>query len=286
MNFLDFEPANPRYIYSSGYGEAKVKSIYGGPVRLICHAPAEATWNMATDEVLAQSVSDGGKPVIRIYGFSSTTVSIGRFQSITDLNERRLKEDGINLVRRPTGGKAVLHSTEVTYSVALGREHLRPFSKRRVYHFVGDLLIGALTVLGVHCGRNISQIGSPSDANCFGAVGEYEIVGQFGKIIGSAQMIMRHGVLQQGSIPLTCDYQNVRLYLKCNLESDAKRASWIEQEVGHPTTFDHVAIVLQENIKNTLGPIEESDLSTNELERAEDLALRFASKAWTQAGKT
>ena len=70
------------------------------------------------------------------------------------------------------------------------------------------------------------------------------------------------------------------------MESDAKRASWIEQEVGHPTTFDHVAIVLKENIKHTLGPIEESDLSTNELERAEDLSLRFGSKEWTQAGKT
>lgn len=260
--------------------------IYGGPVRMIYHTPGEGAWNMAVDEVLADSAGSGGRPVIRLYGFRSPTVSIGRFQAAANLNTVRLKEDGVSLVRRPTGGRAVLHDSEVTYSVALGRGHLRPFTKRAVYRFVGDLLFRALTAIGVSCRCNDDQIGSSVDPNCFDSVGEYELVGRYGKLVGSAQMVTRHGVLQHGSIPLDFSYQHLRRYLTGTPSIDGAISSWLARETGRPMRFDEVARIFKKMLEEVLDSVEISDLDAAEMRRVAEIIPRFRSRLWTIEGKT
>ena len=249
---------------------------------MICHEPAEGPWNMAVDEVLAASAAGpGGRPAIRLYGFRSPTLSIGRFQPVADLLLDRLREDGIGLVRRPSGGRAVLHDAEVTYAVALGRAHLNPFTKRQVYRFVGDLLLGALTELGVPCRRNAAQIGDAADPNCFGAVGEYEVVGRFGKLVGSAQMVTRQGALQHGSIPLENSYRWVTRYLAGPPTTEAASASWLSRETGSRAGFADVVGRLRRSLAAAVAPVEVCDLDAGETRRVAALLPRFAGSSWT-----
>ena len=257
----------------------------GGPIRLICHEPGDGPWNMAVDEVLSTSAAaPGGRPAIRLYGFRPPTLSIGRFQPVSDVLRERLREEDVGLVRRPTGGRAVLHAAEVTYAVALGTAHLRPFGKRTVYRFVGDLLLAALTELGVACRRNPAQIGDAADPDCFGAVGEYEVVGRFGKLVGSAQMVTRHGVLQHGSIPLDDTFRRVARYLKAAPAAGSADASWLAKETGRSADFAEVADRLRRSLAAVLAPVEASRLDAAETERATALLAKFSGPSWTLSG--
>ena len=261
-----------------------MRVLEGGPVRLICHEQGDGPWNMAVDEVLAASAAGpGGRPAIRLYGFRSPTLSIGRFQPVSDLRRDRLRADGVEVVRRPTGGRAVLHAAEVTYAVALGRAHLSPFSKRGVYRFVGDLLLAALTELGVACRRNEARIGDAADPNCFGAVGEYEVVGRFGKLVGSAQMVTRRGALQHGSIPLDDTYQRVARYLTGAAATGAA-SSWLSQELGRSADFAEVVDRARRSLAAAMAPVDVCDLDAAETERATALLRKFSGPSWTLSG--
>lgn len=257
----------------------------GGPVRLICHGQGDGPWNMAVDEVLsASAAAPEGRPAIRLYGFRPPTLSIGRFQPVADVLRDRLREDGVDMVRRPTGGRAVLHAAEVTYSVALGTAHLRPFSKRAAYRFVGDLLLAALTEMGVACRHNPAQIGDAADPDCFGAVGQYELTGRFGKLVGSAQMVTRHGVLQHGSIPLDQTYRRVERYLTAAPAAGSADASWLSREIGRSVDFAEVVRRLLRSLAAATAPVEACDLDTAETERATALLSKFSGSSWTLSG--
>lgn len=259
--------------------------LEGGPVRLICHEQGDGPWNMAVDEVLsASAAAPGGRPAIRLYGFRAPTMSIGRFQPVSDVLRSRLREDGVGLVRRPTGGRAVLHAEEVTYAVALGTAHLRPFGKRAVYRFVGDLLLGALAELGVACRRNPAQIGDAAGADCFAAVGQYEVVGRFGKLVGSAQMVTRHGVLQHGSIPLDGTYRRIERYLTAAPAAGSADASWLSQETGRSAGFAKVTERLRQSLAAALAPVDVRGLDAAETERATALMPKFSGPSWTLSG--
>lgn len=248
----------------------------GGPVRMICDQPADGLWNMAVDQVLADSAAGaGGRPAIRLYGFRSPTLSIGRFQPVEHVRLDRLRADGIPLIRRPTGGRAVLHAAEVTYAVALGRTHLSRFTKRVVYRFVGDLLVAALADLGVSCRRSDAPIGDAADPDCFAATGQYEVMGRYGKLVGSAQMVTRHGALQHGSIPLDGSYRRVARYLARPAAASAADASWLGRETGRPADFGAMAGRLRQSLAEAAGPVEACGLDAAERRRAAVLLPRF-----------
>ena len=248
----------------------------GGPVRMICDQPEDGLWNMAVDQVLADSAAGaGGRPAIRLYGFRSPTLSIGRFQPVEHVRLDRLRADGIPLIRRPTGGRAVLHAAEVTYAVALGRTHLSRFTKRVVYRFVGDLLLAALADLGVACRRSDAPVGDAADPDCFAATGQYEVMGRYGKLVGSAQMVTRHGALQHGSIPLDGSYRRVARYLARPASAASAAASWLGRETGRPADFDTVAGRLRRSLAEAAGPVEACGLDAAERRRAAVLLPRF-----------
>lgn len=257
----------------------------GGPVRMLCDQPADGPWNMAVDQVLADSAAGaGGRPAIRLYGFRSPTLSIGRFQPVEHVRLDRLRADGIPLIRRPTGGRAVLHAAEITYSVALGRAHLSRFTKRVVYRFVGDLLLAALTDLGVTCRRNDAPAGDAADPDCFSATGQYEVVGRYGKLVGSAQLVTRHGALQHGSIPLDGSYRRAARYLArpsaaasavTSAAASTVDASWLGRETGRPADFGEVAGRLRQSLAEAAGQVEARGLDAAERQRAAALLPRF-----------
>lgn len=157
------------------------------PFRLLVDPRGEGRWNMAVDEALMESVAAGGPPVLRLYGFSPPTLSLGRFQAVARrLDPGALARDGVTLVRRPTGGQAVLHDEELTYAVALGRGDLEPFTKREIYRFISGLLLEGLRLLGIEAVVNRHRSGSPFHPDCFGTSGEYEISSPWGRSSSAA----------------------------------------------------------------------------------------------------
>jgi lipoyl(octanoyl) transferase len=275
--------------------------------RLIVHPKMEGRLDMAIDEALAEAVGRGeSPPVFRLYGFSPATLSLGRFQKIKGCYEPALlAADGVTLVRRPTGGHAVLHDAELTYSVALSKEasgplidnaRIRPPSgvgarKREVYEFIARVLLAGLANLGITGTINAAQRGDPHNPDCFGSAGEYEIAGRDGrKLIGSAQMTTRTAILQHGSIP----QENPGLRVFRYIHADARRAAdshadvprdghpptCLDEERGSPVSFAEVRDAFARAVRAQLGA-EDSELRPSEKIEAERiLAEKYATDDW------
>ena len=183
--------------------------------RLIDSGPCGASYNMALDEALAASVRKGASPpVLRLYGWDRPSLSIGCFQKVSDLDLRYCSEKGVPVVRRPTGGRAVLHGSELTYSFSV-RTDRGVFSKGLLdsYKKLGAAFELAFRKTGLR--TEIRQqrekggvlAGSPL---CFrsGSYGELLFGGK--KLVGSAQKRWQDGLLQQGSIPYLHDEEALR----------------------------------------------------------------------------
>lgn len=255
---------------------------YQGPFRLIVNSPAEGQWNMAVDELLMEEVGLGhSPPVIRLYGFSPPTVSLGRFQHLRDrIDRRRLQAEDVTLVRRPTGGQAVLHDHELTYAVVLAREHLTTYSKREVYRFIAGLLVDALARLGISSVSSRSRSGSPHNPDCFSSTGEYEIASLTGrKLIGSAQILGRRATLQHGSVPLDRSYRGIERYLRLPPASPSL-ASSLSEELGRPVSFDAAAAAFKEAACALLDCREQALSAPESAAVAELLHTKYGTDEW------
>ena len=237
-------------------------------------------FDMAIDEALLESVGAGKSgPVIRLYGFSPATLSFGRFQHIKDsILFNDLMRDGMGYVRRPTGGHAVLHDDELTYSVILSRNHLIPFRKRTIYMFIAEILLKGLNNLGLNAYINLSRIGELRNPDCFATKGEYEISSLSGKkIIGSAQMTTRQGVLQHGSIPIGPSYKRIENYLKIDKTVFNTEPDCIEKELKKDVSYEECRDAFSHAVQDML-PTEISELTGREIRRAEKILEETYSK--------
>jgi lipoate-protein ligase A len=156
---------------------------------------------MAFDEALLRRARRTGETLYRVYAWSRPTVSLGRNQSARGYYNLALaRARGIDFVRRPTGGRAILHHREITYSVAA------PVAKfgslRESYRSVNRLLLEALRALGVHAGEaeTSTRTPAPGRAPCFVAPAAGELVAEGCKLVGSAQVREADAFLQHGSI--------------------------------------------------------------------------------------
>jgi len=261
----------------------------GPAFRLIVHPKMDGRWNMAVDEALAEAVGSAQRaPVIRLYGFSPPTLSLGRFQKARgQYSARRLQTDGVVLVRRPTGGHAVLHDDELTYSVALSKlasaDGPAP-KKRDVYLFIARILLKGLANLGISGTINAAQRGDVHNPDCFGSAGEFEIAGSGGrKLIGSAQMTTRSAILQHGSIPMTNPGRRVFRYLAAAEPVDSQDPSSLNEQAGRCLSFEEVRECFAAAFRESLGA-EESAVSPQEQEAAARiLGEKFSSDAWNLA---
>jgi lipoate-protein ligase A len=196
---------------------------------------------MAVDEALLEAVAaEESPPVVRLYGFAPAAVSVGRFQPAKGtVDVDAVVSDGRDFVRRPSGGAAVLHAEELTYAVAVPDSYLARSSKRRVYRHILPFLLDGLRRLGLTDVRAVDALrGHRHNPDCFASASEYEIVVNGGsKIVGSAQLVVRGGVLQHGSVPLGPTYRDIRRYL-CGFDEDPGRPSLsISEALGEVVTF-------------------------------------------------
>jgi lipoyl(octanoyl) transferase len=156
--------------------------------------------NMAWDHALLRRAARTGDAVVRVYGWSRPTLSYGR-------NEHAARRTDVDVVRRPTGGRAILHHRELTYSFTLAASD-RP---RAVFERLNALLVSALGQLGVSVSIVERGAAPPASAGpCFAAPSAGELVYEGRKLAGSAQWRENGAVLQHGSILIDNDQEGVQ----------------------------------------------------------------------------
>jgi len=178
--------------------------------RLIKDPPLPGKTNMDRDlEILHQVSAGDAPPTLRLYRWEPPAVSLGHFQQAEKVVDgAACNRLGIDIVRRPTGGRALLHYREVTYSLAIPESHpFIPAGIVKSYRFISRALVRALEMLGAdtQVARDSGRSNRLTPGSCFDTASAYELQVNRKKVVGSAQL-RRHGVLlQHGSVLLELD---------------------------------------------------------------------------------
>lgn len=250
--------------------------------RLIYDAPMSGPANMAADEAIMHAVARGEQPpTLRVYAWEPFCLSLGYGQRVADADPERLVQHGWDIVRRPTGGRAILHGDELTYSVTLPETHpLAAGGIIETYLRLSKALLHAMGKLGlpVHADAD-GESSAHAGPVCFEVPSKYEITVSGKKLIGSAQLRRAGGVLQHGTIPLQGDIARIcdaLVYESEQARVDAKayvrqRATTLAAE-GFMVTWQQVAEVLAASFAEVLGvTFTVATLSDSERESAHQL---------------
>ena len=236
--------------------------------------------NMALDHALALSVGERGGAVLRLYRWSEPTVSFGRNEvAVGRYSVRDADRERFAFVRRPTGGRAVLHADELTYAVVVP---VGTFGgPRALYRRVNEALAGALRALGADVGVAPEGEALGLDAGpCFRSPVRGEVVGRGAKVVGSAQARIGGALLQHGSILISGDQRG--LAALSGDEAEVGRVTTLEELVG-PVDRDRLAAEVTRGLNETLeGRWSEGEYSDSELFRADGLISdRYGRHGWT-----
>ncbi len=180
--------------------------------RLIIEGKQRGALNMSIDAVLFKSARQGTDflPVLRFYEWASPTLSLGFSQDLTDIDLATCTESGVEIVRRPTGGRAVFHEEELTYSLLLPKTHfISNESLLESYKVISEGFIDGFNELGVEAKLSPGTGGTYKNPSCFASATRYEVTIDDKKVIGSAQRRAKGAMLQQGSILLNDNYLKI-----------------------------------------------------------------------------
>ncbi|HOM67883.1 MAG TPA: biotin/lipoate A/B protein ligase family protein [Brevefilum fermentans] len=265
--------------------------------RLINHPPAKGSWNMAVDEAILEAIFTGeALPTLRLYAWQPACLSLGHAQAFSEVNTEQVKANGWDIVRRPTGGRAILHVDELTYSVIV------PLSEPRVrggvlesYLRLSEALLEALRLLGLNPQANqqpSNQNSKTPNPVCFEVPSNYEITVNGKKLIGSAQARRKDGLLQHGALPLYGDLTRIIDALNfpdpAAVEKAKERllahATTVESELGFAIPWEQASQAFQDAFSQALNlDLEPADLTEKELARAKELVNeKYAHPSWTE----
>lgn len=265
--------------------------------RLLISGPGRAAWNMAVDEAILIHHGRGRvPPTLRFYRWRPAAVSIGYFQSLHDqIDLPACRALGLDRVRRPTGGRAVLHEHEVTYSVVID-QRLLPGGVIETYRRLSLGLLSGLARLGLAAELAATAATAPAGRRrtgtgaCFDAPSWYELVAGGRKVAGSAQVRRRGVILQHGSIPLEFDARKLLSVLRAprgagpeeRLAALRDRAAGLNEALGRALTADEVERALAAGFAEALGvELAEGGLTPEEEETARRLAeAKYGAAGW------
>jgi lipoyl(octanoyl) transferase len=264
--------------------------------RYIQTPPAHGAWNMAVDEALLETSGRGESlPALRLYAWRPACLSLGYAQSYRDVDLDRLKYNGWELVRRATGGRAILHTDELTYSIAAPPDEPRMFGTvLESYQRLAQALMVAVRTLGLPV--EMESNSPPADAArgpvCFEVPSAYEIVVDGKKLIGSAQTRKKTGILQHGSFPLSGDLTRITQALvfpdeQARLAAGQKllsRAVTAETVTGQIIPWETAAAAFVAAFESTLGiHLAPGELTSAERARADELVKnKYDHADWTE----
>ena len=256
--------------------------------RLLMTPAAHGAWNMAADEAILEHIGRGeARSTLRLYAWEPACLSLGHAQPFADVDVERIRARGWEMVRRPTGGRAILHTDELTYSV-IGptNEPWLAGSVLESYNRLACALLQAVRTLGLDAQSkplSLNMGGGHRDSTnpvCFEVPSAYEITVGGKKLIGSAQARRKEGVLQHGSLPLVGDLGRITEALVFPDEAARKeaaerllaRATTAETPLGRAVSWDEAAQAMIRAFESELDlQFEPGDLSASEQARAAEL---------------
>ncbi|MFU8773977.1 MAG: biotin/lipoate A/B protein ligase family protein [Anaerolineales bacterium] len=286
--------------------EIDVTSYPHSDWRLLINSAYPGAHNMAVDETVLESVGRGDSlPTLRLYAWEPACISLGYAQSFTDIDPDLLNQSGWDIVRRPTGGRAILHIDELTYSV------IAPHSEARLagsilesYYRLSLALLAALHMLDIpakaspnsetkeenhhHPGNRSSN--KHLNPVCFEVPSSYEITALDKKLIGSAQARRKEGILQHGSLPLYGDLSRITRVLKFDDEESRekaaarllRRATTVESVLGIRIEWEVVAQAFVKAFQQVLNInlIEVPLTRTEEIQVNELVRTKYSHQSW------
>lgn len=270
--------------------------------RLILDGAASGAWNMAVDETLLLSTVQSGAPALRFYDWQPSCLSLGRFQKWSDIENRASNavdpSDAVedfalpfDVVRRPTGGRAVWHQAEITYCAVLREVDLPPHARSvaGAYRWLSGGFLHGLNALGIDAslapgvvvggeqsGKTVAQT-----PNCFSSATRADFVVQGRKLIGAAQVRRDGVVLQHGSLLLDVDEDAWRRAIGGSLQDVVSLRS-----LGVGASRTQIIDALCRGCERAL----EADFASSALSSVEaDVAVlrrdKYASRLWNQEAR-
>jgi len=276
---------------------AGAPSPTAGTWRLVLSDPADGARNMAVDEAILRARAEGlAPPTLRLYRWQPPAVSLGRFQALDErIDAAAIERRGYGLVRRPTGGRAILHADELTYSVVVretdvtGGESLMA-SYRELSRGIETGLgyVGVDAALGAEAGAAAEKA---LPTICFAKTARCDLVAAGRKVVGSAQTRSRGVILQHGSIPLTIDLDDLLAVLPGPrdrpLEERRRRVSeaavGVSELVGRPVAYAELAGAIRLGFARALGVVlRPGPLLPQEAAWADELVVtKYGAPEWT-----
>ncbi|MBI5324231.1 MAG: lipoate--protein ligase family protein [Ignavibacteriae bacterium] len=216
-------------------------------------------FNMDFDIQRTNDVSEGkALPMFRVYGWKPWAVSLGYNQKAEEIDEELCRGKGFDIVRRPTGGRAVLHANEITYSVVLNLPD--GLTVHDIYREIHSILLKAFINLGC---KNIGFEKSQTDfrehykssgmsVSCFTSSARYEIEFEGRKVVGSAQRLFGKTLLQHGSILISCGHEQIADVI--NSKNEIIREKLREYLTNHSATLEESAVTSlnYDKVKSTI----------------------------------
>lgn len=264
--------------------------------RLLITPPARGAWNMALDESILEHIGRGeALPTLRLYAWDPACLSLGHAQPYADVDVARLQERGWEVVRRLTGGRAILHTDEITYSVIAPNDEPRVAGTvLESYNRLAQALLLAVQKLELPVEMKEGKPAESATPNpvCFEVPSTYEITVGGKKLIGSAQARKKEGVLQHGSLPLTGDLRRICQALAFENEEKREtasqrllsRAATVESALGRAVSWEKASQAFLSAFEEQLDlALERGQISESELKRTSDLvAEKYAHPSWTE----
>jgi len=256
--------------------------------RLIYSPALPGAWNMAIDEAMLMAHEAGLTiPTLRLYHWSPPAISLGLLQRLETINESACRQLGFDIVRRPSGGGAVLHQHEVTYAIVVdGRICPEGSSVMSTYRWLAKGLIAGLKRLGVEA--SLSEQADLSQQKiasfCFARLSGADLTVAGLKIGGSAQARRRQFLLQHGSIPLRLELKVIEQIFRWSGE---REFTCLEGILGQEVTPDEFAEAMVCGLSEALGiSFTVSGLTPTELQLAEVLfQQKYSTEEWTKERK-
>jgi lipoate-protein ligase A len=265
--------------------------------RLINTEAASGSWNMAVDEAILRAVGSGEVlPTLRLYSWTLACISLGYAQPASDIDMHKLDKKGWEIVRRITGGRAILHTDELTYSVCGPEDEPRLAGGiLPSYQNLSRAILQALISLDLPvtaASQKDTEDNGIKNPICFEVKSNYEISVDGKKMVGSAQARRKEGVLQHGTLPLYGDLTRIIEVLTkidheqkpISRERMLQKAATVEMVLGRQITWEQAADAMKLGFEQELN-IEfiEEELTENEIRGAELLAEeKYGTIDWTQ----
>lgn len=243
---------------------------------------------MAIDEYLLLRHGHNGVPVLRLYGWSPSAITLGRYQSIECIDRDTCRRDGVTVVRRITGGGAIFHDHELTYSVIWpGDNPETPVSTAGSFKKINAFIMETYRSFGMNpvYAADAGRESSPGRPNfCFSGNEDFDILIDGKKIGGNAQRRVREALLQHGSIPLAVDGALAQRYFRDPI--DDRNFTSLREACGREIGIDELVRAVREAFCTVMG----IDLSLQEIDGSAEGAIRslvrnrYSLERWTVDG--